>query len=980
MSLTNHNLLLPHKTYLHLALLVLLGGSGGPAMLMGQDPATADSIEHNADSAAELSEVDLQFFETHIRPVLATSCLECHSTETELSGGLSLDSRQQILAGGDSGAAIELDVQKISRLLTAIEYTDPNLQMPPDEKLSDDVVAAFRKWIQRGLPDPRQVSSLANAPPQTGLPVERAHEHWAYRPFQPVDDSHASVDTFVNTKLQSLGLSPGPPATPRSLVRRLYFDLTGLPPTPEAIDRVCDDPSDLQLEGLVDELLHSTAFGETFARHWMDVVRYGESITLRGFVLPEAWRYRDYLIQSFNSDRPFDQMIREQVAGDLLNHDSFATRQMQLTATAFLAMGNTNLEQQDKAQLEMDYIDEQLEVIGRAFLGQTIGCARCHDHKFDPIPTRDYYAMAGILRSAVGLQHDNVSKWIDAPLPMDDSQEQRFASIQTQVERLSQQIAEIKNSLSEHESPKFVSVDALDGVVVDNPQARLVGSWESSQYVPRIVGTEYLFHTLNAAEEATATFEPKTLAPGTYEVRLAYTAGSNRASNARVEVFSGDGERSLQINQRQKPPEDGLWISLGTYRFEKDGQAFVMLFTDRANGHVIADAVQFLPIPMATNAPAAVANQQPAERQQPETTPGDKSDQESAQRLRASLAELEASLKSKQAVLNARPHYLTVLENGTAEDIPIHIRGNVHTLGEVVPRGFLTALGEPRQIPTGSSGRLELAKWLSDARSPLAARVYANRVWSWLMGQGIVSTVNNFGTTGTQPTHPELLDWLAQELIRSGWSTKHLVRIIVSSQAYRRAIVKPAQMQADIDPDNQFYWRGHRRRLTAEALRDAMLSISGELDTQIGGSLIKPGTSADYNYVHTGHRRSVYQPVFRNSLPELFEAFDFADPSASIGKRPRSTVATQALVLTNHAWVIARAQAAAQKTLREHPQASSEQLVRACYVQCFQRPPGSEELQIASEYLRGGGEDDLEPRLQGILHALFASIDFRYLD
>jgi len=931
------------------------------------------------------SSSQIVFFETHIRPAFIEHCQECHSTKTEASGGLLLDSRAGWELGGDSGPSIVPGQATESRFLTAISYTDPNLQMPPDGKLPQDVYDAFATWINAGAFDPRKAAE----PPiraQTGLPVERAKEHWAYRDLSDIElpPHHVAgvtspIDLFINHRLHEAGLEASPPADRSAIVRRLAFDLTGLPPTEFELPA---NPSSAPLHEdhyrvLVDRLLESPHFGETFARNWMDVARYAESITLRGFVLPEAWRYRDYLIQAFTEDRPFNQMICEQVAGDLMDANDLQQRHMQLTATAFLAMGNTNLEQQDKKQLEMDYVDEQLEVIGRAFLGQTIGCARCHDHKFDPIPTREYYALAGIMRSAVALRHANLSRWIEQPLPLTEADEKHFTQLSDQLADASQRIASLTKKTNQKvvEENRQIPVAKLPGVIVDSSEAKLVGEWTQSASVGRFIGDGYIHDGDTEKGKKTATFEPQRLTPGQYQVRLAYSASSNRASEVNVRVFSADGEATVLIDQREVPADDALWVSLGEYRFEKNGQAFVLVNNEGSDGHVIVDAVQFLPLSEKRVTPIAEEVAKAAD---------DNDSRISQQRqavLKKELKELESQRKNLEETLTQRPQYLTIIEEASPMDLPIHIRGDVHNLGERVPRGFLTAINESYspKIDEHSSGRLQMAHWIASDRNPLTARVYANRIWYWLMGQGLVPSLNNFGTTGMAPTHPELLDWLAGELIRSGWSTKHLVRQIVLTDAYRRRITQADKRQAQVDPANQLYWRGHSRRLTAESLRDSMLQVSGELDLTMGGSLIRPGTKADYGYLHQSTRRSLYQPLFRNSLPQLFEAFDFADSSVPVGQRSRSTVATQALVLLNHPWVTERAATAASR-YREKFGDDANGMFSEVYRHCFYRSPTDDELTVCLQFMqKSKSAADADP-LSLLIHSLFASLDFRYLD
>jgi len=926
----------------------------------------------------------IAFFESKIRPALIEHCMECHSVETEASGGLLLDSKSGWSAGGDSGPAINPGDAESSRLFVAMMYSNPDLQMPPDGELPAAIVDAFRQWIADGAVDSRQATSLVSKP-QVGMPVERAKDHWAYNKLQfpklPNDDASTSgspIDYFVDHQLENVDLQASDVAEPSALVRRLYFDLTGLPPsadTEHSVELIAQGDKNAY-EEIVDRLLESPRFGERFARNWMDVVRYAESITLRGFVLPEAWRYRDYLIQAFAQDRPFDQMLREQIAGDLMHSDDLHERQQQLIATTFLAVGNTNLEEQDKAQLEMDYVDEQLEVIGRAFLGQTIGCARCHDHKFDPIPTSDYYALAGILHASVALEHANVSKWLEKPLPLSEGDESHYAALETQLASIDDRMRKLNQAADRKiaKDVRAISVEELEGVVVDSRKARLVGTWIESTYVGRFVGDGYIHDEDSDKGKKSATFEPSELAPGQYRVRLAYSASDNRASNAMVRVFSADGETVVRVDQRINPPEGAIWVSLGEFRFEKDGQAFVLVTNAESDGHVIVDAIQFLPIgnestllPTKSAGNAHNANESDAKQKE--------NDRLSAKEV----ASLKSERKIVEQSLASRPRFMTIVEQESPANCAIHIRGDVHNLGEVVPRGFMTAIDVGTQIDIAekSSGRLELAQWLSHPSNPLTARVYANRVWCWLMGQGIVSSVDNFGTTGTQPTHPELLDWLASELIRSGWSTKHLVRTIVMSDAYRRRIIDPTDDQQRVDPSNRYYWRGHSRRLTAESLRDSMLKISGELDLAMGGSLIPGTTKEDYGFKHVSARRSIYQPLFRNSLPALYDAFDFADASVSVGERPRSTVSPQALVLLNHPWVSNRAKAAAERYQKLYSPSDHQGLINAVFRDCLYREPTAIEISQSVRYL---GDSQDSARLQLFIQSVFASLDFRYLD
>lgn len=913
---------------------------------------------------------DVRFFEQHIRPLLVESCLDCHSSETESSGNLTLDSKAAWEAGGTLGPTIVPGDPDASLLVRALEYDDPELQMPPDGKLPAETIQKVRRWIAEGAVDPRQAAGTNTKAGPTALPVERAGEHWAYQPLGEPRPPFAAtaIDGFIDRSLNAAGLEPVETARPAALLRRLTYDLTGLPPTPEALDRFAADPSPWAWQREVDRLLTSPAFAEHFARHWLDVARYAESITLRGFVLPEAWRFRDYVIEAYARDEGFDEMVRNMIAGDLRGSDDVHQRQRQHVATSFLAMGNHNLEDQDKTKLEFDYIDEQLQTIGRAFLGQTIGCARCHDHKFDPIPTADYYALAAVFRSTRALDHANVSKWIEKPLPIEPSEQQRFREIEQRLASVKKELGELQGKASAPAGQ--IAIDSLPGIVIDDADAQLVGDWKPSTFYNGFVGSGYR-HDEGGKETKTATFEPPEIGTGQYEVRFAYTPGGNRAKAAKVTVFSANEAKTIHVDQRKKPPLDGAWMSLGTYPFEKDGQAFVMVSNQDAGGVVIIDAVQFLPIEDG-DPKRADARENPQDQARA-------ADQE--QKRQAQIKQLKAEQRRLEADLAERPRYLAVLEAEPVEQLAIRLRGLPHEAGPPVQRGFLTAVGRAdhwkQQIGDDQSGRLALANWIADRRNPLTARVYANRVWGWLMGEGLVRRENEFGTTGEPPTHPELLEYLAGQLIKHDYSTKQLVRLIVNTRVYQRRQGRVHDPAVKLDPDNRLYWSAHPRRLSVEALRDTMLVISGELDRQMFGSTIRPGTKADYNYAHRSTRRSLYSPVFRNSLPPLFGVFDFADSSISVGQRAESTVATQSLALMNSDWVQQRARAAAKRWLgngqRDTTPAGVEDL-EALFRQAVGRAPTPRERELCQSMIARPAEQAV------LLQALFASIDFRYLE
>jgi hypothetical protein len=889
-----------------------------------------------------------EFFEKSIRPLFIEHCHECHSsTSKKLKGGLKLDTREEILKGGDSGTALVPGEPDRSLLIKAVRWSDADLEMPPKNKLKAEQIAALEKWVQMGAPHTGKATPTAIDSPESKT------NHWAYQPIQSPAVPHPSdslwprndIDRFILAKLEAKKLRPAADADRIVLIRRLYFDLIGLPPPPDVLRSTTET-----LEQIVDRLLASPQFGEHWGRHWLDVARFAESVTLRGFIFKEAWLYRDYVIESFNNDRPFKNFIREQIAGDLMGGESVAERQRRLIATTFLAIGNWNLEEQDKKALEMDVVDEQLDTIGKAFLAQTIGCARCHDHKFDPISTRDYYAMAGILRNAKTLTHANVSAWIEQSLPLEPAEETIHREHEAKVAALETELKTAKARATSRQS--IAKPSDFPGVIVDSVQAKVVGDWQHSQHIKHYIGDGYLHDQDKAKGEKSLTFTPELPRAGRYEVRFAFSHDRSRASNVPVTVFHAQGETLVRVNQQDTPPVDARFVSLGQFHFETNGFAYVLVGTEDTKGFVTADAIQFLPADAFSEAVPIAKSAQPDDN------------------LAARLKELEAELKKLKDSGPKRTMVPGVKEAARIEDAPIHIRGSVHNLGATVPRGFLTVAhrGEMPRMPEKQSGRLELAEWIASKDNPLTARVIVNRVWCWLMGDGLVRSVDNFGTTGEAPSHPELLDHLATRFMRDSWSVRKIVREIVLSRTYQLSSHADAPALT-ADPENRLYSRMNRRRLPAEAIRDGMLSVSGRMKLELGGRTFPENRAADYGFEYTDVRRSVYVPVFRNALPEIFEAFDFATPTMVVGKRNTSTVPTQALFLLNHPFVHDQSNAAAERLKRERDP------IAQAYWLVLGRAPTSKERELASKYVA-----ESNTGLADLFHALFASVEFRYID
>ena len=823
-----------------------------------------------ADKPTEkISPDQLAFFEKKIRPVLVAKCYKCHSADAEkLKGGLLLDTREGIRMGGATGHAVEPGDLKGSLLIAAIRGEKKDQLMPPKEKLSPEVIADFEKWVLMGAPDPRDgKAKLAKKPD-----LADGRNFWSFQPVKPVAVpqprdakwSASDIDRFILAKLEANKLKPVADADPHTFIRRLYFDLIGLPPTPEQVQafvKDCGSPAPHSafriphsaLAKLVDQLLASPQFGERWARHWLDVARYAESTGKeRNYAFTEAWRYRDYVIASFNADKPYDRFLREQIAGDLLPAKDAAQRNELLIATGFLAMGPKGLNERNRDQFIMDNVDEQIDVTTRAVMAVTVSCARCHDHKFDPVTQRDYYAVAGIFKST-----------------------------------------ETHFGVGGGEKGK---------------------NRQPSTHVPLV---------------KSFTPPPPLTHSGAAPVQVASASGGKLTP-----------EMEAKLKQFvQKNPK--LAVRLKTMSEAEKVMAF-----ERLQGNVKGAK------------PAKNASKYPATPAAPKATG-------------------EPNGQWAMAVLDGKP-----------ADCPIYIRGELEEKGPVIPRGFVTVLGatEPAKIAPGQSGRLELAHWLTSAENPLTARVMANRVWQHLFGDGIVSTPDNFGATGERPTHPELLDYLANRFVANGWSVKKLVREVVLSRTYQLSSTPDAKNFA-ADPDNNFLWRANQRRLDAESIRDGILAVSGQLNLQpLAGSPLSSlgdtdlGRAARTSLKSDSRHRSVYLPIVRDMLPEALDLFDFAEPSLVVAAREVTTVPSQALYMLNSPFIQENAAAFAKRF--QGTSADPKERITAAYLTAFSRPPTAAEVARAEGYLkthaaeRGGSP---ETALTTFCQALFASAEFRYV-
>jgi len=950
----------------------------------------------------------LKFFEDKIRPVLAEHCYSCHSADAKsVKGGLLLDSREGLLVGGDSGPSLVSGEPEGSLLLQAMRHE--SLEMPPDRKLPDSVLADFELWIKTGAADPRSGGVVLK---KQAMDVEKGREFWSFKPVvkPPVPEDAGEwaineIDRFIvaaqvrHRQAQALSETAAASgsaeerytaeASPDVLIRRLTFVLTGLPPTADEqlqFIKAYQEDSEAAMLAAIDRLMDSPRFGERWGRHWLDVARYSESTGGgRSLMLPDAWRFRDYVIASFNDDKPFDQLVREHLAGDLLPSSSDAQRDEQITGVGYLMLGAINYEEQDKEQLRMDVVDEQIDSMGRSFLGMTLGCCRCHDHKFDPIPTSDYYALAGIFRSTKSLTPGNVCGFVTAPLRngFDKAALAVWTAKDADLERQIKALKAKGSGLAERSGVPALS--QLAGVVVDDSDAQFEGEWIASKYQQPFLGAGYQ-HSGQPRRGLTARYEATIPADGEYVVRMVINHEASRSGKVPVRITHADGESLVDVNQKVKPEGDGVFAELGRFRFEAAQQARVIVnAADASPGYVIVDAIQFLPV----NAPPSVAaSQSPAAVASAAESAGAKATDPAAQK--ALLQTLEEERKAHAKLKPEIPIVMCVEDEAQPADWHVHIRGEIRNLGAKVPRGFITAATAASRVATltsltsaPTSGRRELAEWVASAENPLTARVYVNRIWLHVMGEGIVRTPDNFGETGERPSHPELLDYLAATFVEDGWSTKKLIRRLCLSRTFRQSsTVQPDVLQTD--PDNRLLTRAFRRRLDAEAVRDSLLQISGNLDLKVttGRTIAKVGTY-DNEYRHSMYPmnvRSVFVPSFRNTMLDLFEIFDGANPNLVTGRRTRSTRPAQALYLLNSPFVMDQAKLAAATFLESDGFRPDDPVtsIHNVWRRCVSRDATSQEADAALLAVNGAAVS--KEAWAEVFHALFASVDFRYLE
>lgn len=901
-----------------------------------------------------------EFFEKNVRPVLATKCQMCHNAKAKTSG-LDMSTAAGFFAGGASGSLVNVETPEQSLLLKALSY-EGGLKMPPMGKLKDDEIGKIKTWIQMGAPWPGfEKKAGAAAVSSTGT---RKHgsaitdaelKFWAFQPVRkPAAPAvknkswvQSPVDAFLLAKLEEKGVAPAGKADKAALLRRVTYDLHGLPPTEQEIGAFLADTAADAFQKVVERLLASPRYGEKWGRHWLDVARFADSTgNDEDHRYPYAFKYRDYVIEAFNNDLPYNQFVKEQIAGDLLPPpQGQEINRRGVIATGFLALGAKAIAQQDKQKMLYDVWDEQLDTMSKAMLGVTLACARCHDHKFDPLTQKDYYGIVGMFASTKNFKdaETHVSKLLFTPLvskqvyDVYEKAQNAVANKGVDIDIVMDRERTLAQEKLIEKLPEYMMAARRKQENAEGLDARIIKRWVkhfSENEVPRP-----WLEAFHKADEAGALAEAR---------KFQASAKENLAAWAKKMA-------RYRVVQRKQIEEKNMLSEMPKLINEKDG-----FFRD-----VFADAGPFGVGARAIDSVATEAG-------------------------KAELKALRAEQKRLKDAMPPEPEMACAVAENKPVVQKVLLRGDYNNLGEEAPKTFpLVMAGPGRQIVKNGSGRLELAEWLASGENPLTARVMVNRIFQGHFGEGIVRTPDNFGKMGERPTHPELLDFLAAEFVEQGWSMKAMHRMMVNSSAYQMASAATPE-QVKVDGENRLFSRFPRRRLLVEEMRDGMLAISGKLDTTMGGTLQSGfGTDGENSNGRLSIspeeqvRRTVYMPLRRANLPALFNLFDFGDATTPNGRRVVTNVAPQALFLMNSKFVSEQAAAVAKSVLADaalEPKAKVERV----FLRVLNRTPTAAEvdnaLSYAASFRQRFPKTNEADAWQSMTRVLLASNEFIYVD
>ena len=1057
------------------------------------------------EAEQQLSAEQIEFFEQKIRPVLVKHCYQCHSADAKkVQGGLLLDSRAATRKGGDSGPAVVPRQVAASLLIDALRQE--NFEMPPQGKLPDAVVADFVKWVKMGAPDPRAGEVAA----PSAIDFAAARENWPFRPVvspplpavKQADWPQGTIDYFTLAKMESAGVSPVDPAGKQELIRRATYDLIGLPPQPAEVADFLEDTSPAAFAKVVDRLLSSQHYGERWGRYWLDVARYAEDQAHTFAVKPNTngFRYRDWVISAFNSDMAYDRFVKLQIAGDLLGPVADQSYD-HLVALGFFGLGAQYYKNSDAAKAAADELDDRVDTLTRAFLGLTVSCARCHDHKFDPIPTQDYYSLAGIFKSSklhnaplcdpaevatynTGQQEVKnrdgavkkylaAQKTIAAEAKREDVARYIKAVWQLRVAQQSGQPVKIGGVAKKAGLPAFLlkrwvefldpknkgKVPAFDSWFALLPAAAEEGTDEVPAAVAE-VALQLENYLQRLLDQRDGKQPPPTTDP---QVQVKHMPGSPRFASdvitkARPAVkinidIRGAKELYLVVTDagNGKSCDHADWLDpqligpdgttrLTDLKWKSAQTGFGKIQIDKSVGGVpLKVGGKNYPHGIGTHAPSVIVYDLPPGYERFQVTGGldhsgsdqgacganasiqfrvyteapadtrlggaelltavfgDKGlfaipDKQLAAHLpeesRSELKKLRDQLAAARQAAPAMYPIAHTIAEGKIEDMKVFARGNPANQRELAPRRFLRVLaGDDRPLFTQGSGRRELADAIASPENPLTPRLMVNRIWQHHFGRGIVATPSNFGKLGEAPTHPELLDYLADRFLKSGWSIRSIHREIMLSATYR-ASTQAAKANANIDADNRWLWRMNRRRLDVEAWRDALLDVSGRLDRAMGG--------ASTNLADAGNvRRTVYAKISRHELDSLLRLFDFPDANITSSKRSQTTVPQQQLFVLNSPFMIEQAKSFAARLHREEPTTDRARIQRA-FALAFGRAPSALEMELGLAYLAAAddaaadssaadeaaanGEQNKMTRWERYTQILLGGNEFMYLD
>ena len=893
-------------------------------------------------------------FDSQIKPLLTAKCFDCHAADTQESH-LRLDRRAAMLRGGDSGEpAIFVGNSESSHLIKLVRGEEAGKLMPPDEanRLSKDEIELLRAWIDQG----------AKWPGPDGADDEQAEktDHWSFQPVlttppPAIDDRWIAngIDAFILQKQTEHSLTPNPQATRAELIRRMSLDVLGLPPTPEDVQAFVADRDPQAVQKLVERMLNSPHYGERWSRYWLDLVRFAET---NGYETnrerPNAWPYRDYVIRSLNEDKPYDQFLREQIAGDAIGVAE---------ATAYLVAGPYDLVKSPDINLTLmqrqNELDDIINTTGTAFMGLTIGCARCHNHKFDPIRQSDYYSLQAIF---AGIQHG------DRSMPLSDSQ-------QNEIAQIDQQLLKLRNELK-----PFVK-DA-------GPQRPPVNA-KLNEELFEPVAAKFIRFTIEQTNASQPCIDELEIFSGTTNVALS-SAGAKATASSSLPGYEIHKLEHLNDGRFGNPRswisnEAGGWVEIElpkvatinriVWARDRDGQ-----FADRvATKYVMEVATE----PNQWKSVASSADRLPftgAAATQPEYDFA-KFPNDEANRGRQLLSQLQKHEERKSQLQAAA----TVYAGSFQQPGPTHrlFRGEPTAQREQVEPGTVAALGKLAitEATPEQQRRLALANWISSRDNPLTARVIVNRLWQFHFGKGLVATPSDFGKAGVGPTHPELLDWLSMELMEHNWSLKHVHRLILKSATFQQSSQpRPDALQADAD--SQWWWRFPPRRLEAEPIRDSILTVTGVLDNRMYG----PGFSGfevelenvrhyfpKKKYGPEDWRRMIYMTKVRLEKESVFGVFDCPDAATSVPKRSRSTTPLQALNLFNSPFMLQQSELLADRLQRDCGDDQSKQIARAFWL-CYDREPEPSELASSLDFMATEG-------LPAFCRAMLNSNEFVFL-